>query len=364
MHSPNFNILKTNGVNSIHACRQLLVAFLLFLAVSLQGCGSGQSSDSAQEASARDSLSKTTRPLPNVVANPRWHRLGLYLAGDAKPDSSDTLLRTVAYRTFHAEMQARWKRKDTVLLGKLRTFAQTEFPTYHAWTWTAFYPFGGPDFLSIYQLYPQASRYVLCGLEDEGHPGQLLTFPASTWDAYLSNQRTTLRSILDASFFITASMQRDLKRTPVRGLLPTLLTFLAHTGCEPLTVRRFVLDPTGEVVYLADTSNAPAFSAYDTIVSGVEIQFKAGGESRIRTLQYLAFDASNAGYPKRKELDIFFAGLGTTATFFKSASYLMHGKGFSLFRSRIENQSRFIMQDETGFPYAVSYTHLTLPTKA
>jgi hypothetical protein len=358
---PNFALLFPSFVNFEIIFRQCLLPFAFLVLAGMQGCGSGQSSTGSSEIVRRDTVAQgsgtPTEPaavtvLPaGVVANPRWHRLGLYLAGDAPLDTTDSLLGTSAYRAFHTEMQARWQRKDTLLLAKLRTFARTEFPTYHAWTGTAFYPFGGPDFLSIYQLYPQASRYVLCGLEDEGNPDQMLRFPAATWEAYLANQRTTLRSILDASFFITAAMQRDLRRTPVRGLLPTLLTFLSHTGCEPLTVRRFVLDASGTPAYLTDTATAPAFGAYDTLVSGIEIQFKAAGESRIRTLQYLAFDASNAGYPKRKELDAFFAGLGTTVTFFKSASYLMHGQGFSVFRTRIENQSRFVMQDETGFPY-------------
>jgi hypothetical protein len=140
--------------------------------------------------------------------------------------------------------------------------------------------------------------------------------------ADLANLRTALDTMLTTHYFITKDMRVDLTRGTISGTLPVLYFFLARTGC------------TIQGVKLSGPS--------------VQIDFR-GPTGRRQTLYYVKTDLSNGGGNET------FLALckrhAPGASMVKSASYLMHGDGFSKVRNWLLANSTLIIQDDSGIPF-------------
>jgi hypothetical protein len=207
-----------------------------------------------------------------------------------------------------------------------------------------FYMFSGPDFLYANAFFPNTSTYVMSGLEPAGPIPDLMKLSRGTVGSGLRNIEGSLRSILAYSFFQTKEMRRELGATPVRGTLPILYVFLARSGKTIRDVSLIKLEADGTVH--PDGGSEGGHGA-----RGVKIVF-AGSDGRERTLYYFGTNVANDGF-KASGLAKFCEHLGAGDALVKSASYLLHGSGFSDVRSFLLEHSRMVLQDDTGVP--VSY---------
>jgi hypothetical protein len=91
---------------------------------------------------------------------------------------------------------------------------------------TIFYPFGGPDLLFPFHLFPQAEEYILVGAEPCGPwpPAGGLDNPA------LAGIADMLRHYLDSSYFVTKDLRAQLTSSGIGGVLPLLIAQIAHAG--------------------------------------------------------------------------------------------------------------------------------------
>ena len=71
-----------------------------------------------------------------------------------------------------------------------------------------------------------------------------------------------------------------------------------------------------------------------------------------RRVHYFTVDATDRGLAHYPEFLAFIRSLGTTTTFIKSASYLLHGNEFRMIRDALLDASGFLVQDDSGLPYA------------
>jgi hypothetical protein len=205
---------------------------------------------------------------------------------------------------------------------------------------TMFYMFGGPDFLYANSFFPRAKTYVLSGLEQVGAVPDLTTLRGSLGPD-LSKLRRSLRWILQYSYFITSQMGSDLYSGRLNGVLPVLYVFLARSGMTIENVTFVRLDDDGAVQPELDgPRRAPA--------RGVKIAF-SGSDGEVRTLYYFSTNLANDGVDKSKFL-VFCATLAPGDSLVKSASYLLHGRGFSKVREFLLANSAVMVQDDTGIP--------------
>ena len=204
-----------------------------------------------------------------------------------------------------------------------------------------FYMFSGPDFLYANAFFPNATTYVMSGLEPVGPIPDLARFSRGTVGAGLRNIEGSLRSILAYSFFQTKEMRRELVATPVRGTLPILYVFLARSGKTIRDVTLIRLDENGSV--LPDNEAEGGKGA-----RGAKIVF-AGSDGRERTLYYFGTNVANDGF-KASGFAKFCERLGTGDALVKSASYLLHDSGFSDVRNFLLTHTRLMLQDDTGVP--------------
>ncbi|NDF59497.1 MAG: hypothetical protein EB100_00275 [Crocinitomicaceae bacterium] len=209
----------------------------------------------------------------------------------------------------------------------------------------AFYPFSGGDFIHLNWLYPNANEYLMVAREDVGNVPNLLVNPKMA-NVYLNNVDIVLRDIYYKSYFITRNMIYDInKQARVNGMLPLLLWAAARTDHEILGVKFGSVSADGKLIH----NQKNKLQKHDA----VEILFRKRATTQQKKLTYLSCDISDKGFLTEQN---YYKYLQTKVpsnchSFVKSASYMLHYKGFSKMRDLILNKSDFLVQDDTGIPF-------------
>jgi D-alanyl-D-alanine carboxypeptidase len=182
-----------------------------------------------------------------------------------------------------------------------------------------FYPFGGPDFLFPFYLFPRARSYVLVGLEPcRPSPGSI--------DPILVSQ--IMQHYLEYSYFITKDLRSQLSTKLLGSVLPLLLAQIQHAGLPILGV-----DPADEVE------------------NGIRVTF--GNEASPRQLCYFRQDLRDGHFSGECQFNRHMAGLPRFATLVKSASYLLHEPNFNELKLLINQRADLLVQDASGIPLGV-----------
>jgi hypothetical protein len=257
-----------------------------------------------------------------------------------------SLAKSPAWEEHARDFDSIFGEVDKTRLSKVRAFSRERLTDKQQ---TMLYMFGGPDFLYAVSFFPSASTYVLAGLEPVGDVPQLTGLTRPAVDSSLHNIEVSLGSLLSISFFITKNMQTQLESGPVYGTLPVLYVFLARTGKTIHDVTYVNLDAEGNI----ETPPAPGDKAAakkfaESGAKGVKIVFSDGNGPN-QTLYYFSTNLADDGVKTSGFLQ-FCDKLGVADSFFKSASYLISGGGFSKVRNFILNRSATIVQDDTGIP--------------
>jgi hypothetical protein len=185
-----------------------------------------------------------------------------------------------------------------------------------------FYPFSGPDFIYAREFFPNASTYILCGLEPVGNQPSLQSL--QPLHSSLGWMEFSMRSLMGAGYFVTKEMRVDLKQSPLQGTVPLFCFMLARNG--------------DRIVSVQSTTNH------------AEIRFHTPGDSRVRALHYFSLDLSNGGMRNGNAFVQFLKSARPDVGFLKSASYLLHEGDFSIIRDLLLTQCRAIVQDDSGIP--------------
>jgi hypothetical protein len=303
--------------------RMKLSWFLLPSALVLAACG-------PLPPSPGQTQSIDTQPIifPVVTGEAGANDIGLFLAG--KPLRHGAVLSQLQqesdYQAHQRDTGQLWRNRVLPRINVMRSWAGGEVTPVIGGGGTVYYPFGGPDLLHVWALFPQAQTYVLMGLEPVGEVPRLESLPQGEVLAKLAAFRQSTKTQLLAGYFITKDMRSDLERSTLRGVTPILLSTVALMG------------GTVESVSSISVGGNP----------GVEMRYSDASGMR-HTAYYVSGDLSNSGFNSAYQQWV--AGLGGKATYFKSASYLMHDGRFSKARDFFLSRSRAILQDDSGIPF-------------
>ena len=272
------------------------------------------------------------------------------------------VLKRPAWNTHRAEFDSNWSRVSDQRFRLMRDWRDQEFKALASSCDTLFYPFGGPDFLNAYLLYPACNRYLLFGIEQVGTVPAIEKLPDERIDAALAQVRESLSDIFLRDYFITKTMMTELRTPEVDGTLPLILAFLARLDARVISVE---LDgpwnpappatpPTPAAAAggrAAQGGRGRGTQAAPSRVPGVTITFVAAGSTHVQTVSYIKVNMQDDQFTKRTGLLAYLKGLAPYTTFVKSASYLMHDDRFSCVRAIVLDDSTSILQDDTGVPY-------------
>jgi len=248
------------------------------------------------------------------------------------------LTREAGWRQHARFFDAAWESLEARQLSKIRIWSTKNITRPQR---TMLYMFSGPDFLYADAFFPNATTYVLSGLEPVGGVPDVSRLRRGSLSGALAHIRYSLGSVMNYSFFITKQMKGQLRSGELTGTLPLLYVFLARSGKTISDVSLVTLDKDGVELPARGTlvTGAP---------SGVKIAF-TGSDGKPRTLYYFSTDLSDGGVSASGFLK-FCERLGAADNFIKSASYLLHSANFSKVRDFLLTQSATVLQDDSGIP--------------
>ena len=99
-----------------------------------------------------------------------------------------------------------WANLENKQLSKVCMWAKTNVPEAFNAKGTVFYMFSGPDFLYADTFFPQATTYVLCGIEPIGPLPDVSKLAPRVLGSELRTLQESLYSVLSFSFFISKVM--------------------------------------------------------------------------------------------------------------------------------------------------------------
>lgn len=323
------------------------VAPWFFLALWLVACGG-----SGNESTPEDMTPQQSRQPSEVgVQTSAWQtaetdrqtlrQACLRLAGLEVPEGP----RQELWAEHQQVMEPLWATIEETHLQPMRGWASTALAAVQQQPQALFYPFGGPDFPSVEQFFPQAPTYVLVGLEPPGTLPDLAAFSDEVLASELQRLRDGLSNLADKGYFVARHMVLDFGEAQrLEGFVPVLYIFLARAGFEPVSVRFFDLSPDGEPRYLEGLSESQPYA--------VEILFvpRDAPQTEPRRLFYVSQDLSDEGLAAKPGFETFVRRLGTFDVYMKSAMYLPHEPAFGRLETLMLD-GRSILQDDSGVPW-------------
>lgn len=310
----------------------------------------------------KKSVQKDTVKVVTSVAKPQstkeirrstnkiYNDIARYLAGMKQEDESrlTDLEKNFIWQKYAVSSDSTWARLERRQLSKIKTWASQELPTPHSSLPTIFYPFSGPDFLNVFNFFPNNKKYVLIGLEPVGIVPDVEKIPTDSLNKYFSSIRKSMDDVLNISFFKTNEMKEDFQNEELEGTLPVLFIFLVRTGNKIVDVQPIEIGDSGKIT----NSSFASVEKHDAKkMNGVEIIFENKNGSEQQSLCYFSVDLSDVSLKKKNNFAAFLNQLGSVTTYLKSASYLMHKSYFSIIRNHILNQSELLLQDDSGIPF-------------
>jgi TonB family protein len=210
---------------------------------------------------------------------------------------------------------------------------------------TVFYPFSGPDFPTVQQLYPNAGRFVLVAAQRADPPPRLERYSPHELSAFLALFRAGWERFARLGFFLTKDLDADANLPGIRvGVTAQLMAFAARAGYDVVAVdpMRLTADGTGLEPDPGDRANRSTWeSARVTLAK----------DGRVVLLDYVRMDLSDAHLLTHRASRTWLAGAAASRTVLKAASHLPQHPRFSIVREAIATRAPTIWQDETGIDY-------------
>lgn len=206
---------------------------------------------------------------------------------------------------------------------------------------TVFYPFSGPDFLTVARMFPNADRYVLVAIQNARPPVQPEKMSAELRQKFDAKLGMAWERFGTLGFFRTEDLDDDQKDASTRlGVTTILMAFAARMGYEVLAVEPLEFSPEKREWMAASEGNWRS----------VRLLLRKNG--RQTTLDYIRLDLSNGGLQANIEKEDWIGQMSHQPTLLKAASHLLQEQHFSILRDALVQQAPIVVQDETGLEYA------------
>jgi hypothetical protein len=208
---------------------------------------------------------------------------------------------------------------------------------------TVFYPFSGPDFVTVAQMFPEAERYVLVAIQPAGEIVDTRTMNPMAAIAFKAKFNLEWMKFGYLGFFRTLDLNENTASTKTRlTSTPVMMAFAAALG--------FRVESVVPLRFNADTSEfGPVDAAAEKKWTSVRIALSKN--ERKVTLDYISMDLSD-GFLKSHAAELnWIQKAAGNPTLLKAASHLLPKPYFSACRAAIVDSAPLLIQDETGLEY-------------
>jgi hypothetical protein len=170
------------------------------------------------------------------------------------------------------------------------------------------------------------------------------------FDSFFADIRKSLHDLLSFDYFISSHMHTGMESKELNGVLPFLLFCMAREKTRILDIEYWFMEPDGTI------QKVPGFESGKPgpagAIPGVRILFESAGspENKPQTLYYFRLNLYNSTFRRNSHFIAFLQNFGPLITFMKSASYVMFDQKASIARQLVLDQSRYILQEDSGIP--------------
>lgn len=202
-----------------------------------------------------------------------------------------------------------------------------------------FYPFSGPDFVTVSQLYPHADRYVMVAMQQAGEPASLTKMSAARAQSFQAKFLREWMKFSRLGFFRTDDLNQDLTDQQAKiGVTTILITFALYSGYDVNEVYPIALDPqSGQYVRTEGGWKS------------VRLMLSKGGKPV--TLDYVSVNLSDAYLNQDADMRTWLDRESHHPVLLKAASHLLQESYFSVLRNMLVANATMVVQDETGLNY-------------
>jgi hypothetical protein len=209
---------------------------------------------------------------------------------------------------------------------------------------TVFYPFSGPDFVTVSHAFPKADRYVMVAMQAADAPVTLATMQPERAQGFQAKFMREWMKFSRLAFFRTDDLNEDQRDqyAPI-GVTTILSTFALYSGFDVMDIYPIAYDDkTGDFI----KSTAGQWRSVRLVLS------KAG---KPVTLDYVSLDLSDSSLSNNEPMRAWLAREAKHPVLIKAASHLLQESYFSVMRNILVANATMVVQDETG----LDYTYLT-----
>ena len=207
-------------------------------------------------------------------------------------------------------------------------------------TGTVFYPFSGPDFVTVNQLYPNADRYVMVAMQAAGEPALLAPMSPDRAQHFQTKFLREWKRFAYNAFFITAELEADRYATSAHiGITTILITFALYSDYDVAELYPIAYDPaSGQFIKTSGSWNS------------VRLVLKKNGKTV--ALDYVSLDLSDQNLLVKESMRGWLSHMTQHPMLIKAASHLLQDGNFVVLRDMIVKNAPMVVQDETGVDYA------------
>lgn len=254
----------------------------------------------------------------------------------ASPATADTY--PFLNASLKSQADAAWARYQTTIGDPLVEWVRSA-PSNDV-TGTVFYPFSGPDFVTLTQIFPNANRYVMVALQTAGRPANPTAMSNARAAAFQQKFLQEWIKFSHLGFFRTLDLNQDqVDEDAGIGVSTIIKTFAIHTGFEVTRVVPIAFNPQSMVFEETETGNWRS------------VRFFAVKEGRPVIIDYISLDLSDGSLASRADLQAWLAKEASNPVLIKAASHLLQESYFSVLRDILAQRATMIVQDETGLEY-------------
>ena len=277
--------------------------------------------------------------------------IGRILAGRGEAPESASQERKELMTWYGRQMKRHWAKFEARIGEPLNRWARAHVPEVKGGV--VFYPFGGPDFVTVHRVFPKADRYVLIALQKGGRVPRLHEATDYRLGQVLRLFEEGIKEFAQRGFFLTKEMNRLFDwDTTVEGMTGIIAAFAELEGFDILKVEPIRVHP--ETVFV---ETHPGDHSHRKRWGSVRLYLQSRAEGRTVIIDYIRMNLYDEYLRKIPGQVRLVERMALYPTFLKAASHLLQQDGFASVREALLDNATLVVQDESGLGYTDLLKH-------
>ena len=271
---------------------------------------------------------------------------GLPVLGEVSPAAASTPPPAApslppAKAPVKSSAQVAWAAYEKFIGIPLRNWAAAEVAPPRGGT--VFYPFSGPDLVTVAQMFPEADRYVLVAIQPAGAPVELSSKTPAALAAFRQKFSEEWVKFGSLGFFRTLDLNENTASTTAQlTSTPVMMAFAASLGFRVDAARPLTLNSE-------KNEFEPAVPSSDSKWTSVRLDLSKDGRNVV--VDYVCLDLSDEYLKSHPHEAQWLKNCGKNPTLLKAASHLLPKPYFTVCRAAVVEGATLLVQDETGLEY-------------